>query len=110
MKNITAFTVDREKWYRGKGETGSKLVRRDGRMCCMGFYGKTCGVPKKRMRGVGSFHTTEPIIPVPLETKYPSLLDKIYATNDCVEITERTRERLLKRYLKEANIKVTFIN
>ena len=36
-------TVDRRTWYRGRGNRESKLLRKDGRMCCVGFLCKVMG-------------------------------------------------------------------
>lgn len=30
-------TIYRDRWYRGQGSGASKLLRYDGRMCCVGF-------------------------------------------------------------------------
>jgi hypothetical protein len=41
------FTVERAKWYRGKGSFGSKLKRsEDGMMCCVGFRCQAAGIPE----------------------------------------------------------------
>lgn len=38
------FTVDRKTWYRGKGSKGSRLLREDGMMCCLGHVSLQCGL------------------------------------------------------------------
>lgn len=45
------LTIQRSKWYRGKGGLFSKLVQHNGTMCCLGFLGRACGIPKKTMGG-----------------------------------------------------------
>lgn len=46
------LVIDRRLWYRANGATTSLLLRRDGRMCCLGFYSLACGVPVDDIRGV----------------------------------------------------------
>lgn len=41
---IKEFTIDRAKWYRGKGPITSRLLTDDGKMCCLGFFAKACGI------------------------------------------------------------------
>lgn len=39
------LTIDRTKWLRGAGCEPSRLLRKeDGKMCCLGFYAKACGL------------------------------------------------------------------
>lgn len=38
------FTVERNKWFRGKGSYESKLLNNDGYMCCLGFFSLACGL------------------------------------------------------------------
>lgn len=41
---LTEFSIDRAKW-------GSGALLRDGRMCCLGFMSKACGVPDDMLEG-----------------------------------------------------------
>lgn len=50
-------TINRSEWHRGNGENSpSALVMRAGpnagKMCCLGFAGIACGVPRQDMIGV----------------------------------------------------------
>jgi hypothetical protein len=41
----TELVIDRKRWLRGEGAAASKLLRpEDGKMCCLGFYGLSCGL------------------------------------------------------------------
>jgi hypothetical protein len=40
----TELVIDRKRWLRGEGGAVSKLLRpSDGKMCCLGFYGRALG-------------------------------------------------------------------
>ena len=45
---VAKFTIPRSKWIRGMPGFSSLLVP-DGKMCCLGHYGKACGVPDESM-------------------------------------------------------------
>ena len=52
---VTAFTISRRRWLRGKGHMVSSLF--DGRtkeMCCLGFYLRECGYSIASIRGLMS--------------------------------------------------------
>lgn len=49
----TRLVIDRSRWLRGEG-LGELLRRLDGKMCCLGFLGAACGVPKEAMLGRGT--------------------------------------------------------
>ena len=46
------LVIDRGKWYRGLGGGSSRLRRRDGMQCCLGFLGAACEVPEKGLLDV----------------------------------------------------------
>lgn len=43
------LVIDRKRWIRGE-ELSFLLRPTDERMCCLGFYGLACGVPKASLR------------------------------------------------------------
>lgn len=50
---VTAFTIDRNRWFRGELPEGSRLRReRDGMQCCLGFYSLACGFSEQEITGV----------------------------------------------------------
>jgi hypothetical protein len=53
-RTIKEFTIDFDKWGQGYlvAPTGDASVKA-GHMCCLGFLGKACGVPKTRMEAHG---------------------------------------------------------
>lgn len=51
MAERIKFTVWRDRWLRGAGD--GKLLNEEGRRCCLGFLGQTCGVPDEAQLGIG---------------------------------------------------------
>ena len=56
MSEKITCTVKRSTWARG-GHNGpimvpSRLLNSYGNMCCLGFLGETCGIPKATLMGV----------------------------------------------------------
>src|SRR3954462_4130148 len=93
------FTVKRSKWHRGQGAKGSKLLRDDGTMCCVGFLSKACGASDAEIinrNTIATFASRDEIFQVAdinlilgNNLKERSL---IYNTNDCVDISDTERE------------------
>jgi hypothetical protein len=48
---VKEFTIDRAKWYRGKGPKESCLLNDEGQMCCLGFFAKACGIEDDKIQG-----------------------------------------------------------
>lgn len=113
---VKEFTIDRSKWLRGEGSADSFLVRAsDGKMCCLGFYGKACGILKKEMRGM-----QEPDeVGQKFEDAAPWLFDGVSGPsgvcatlmreNDTVGGVGRDRERKVKELFAEHGVKVKFV-
>jgi hypothetical protein len=52
---VTAFTIYRDHWLHGEGSQESFLLRSgDEKMCCIGFYGRACGVSRDELLGMKS--------------------------------------------------------
>jgi hypothetical protein len=100
------FIVDRKTWYRGKGNGGSSLLRSDGKMCCIGFVGRQCGIPDKNLLGfavVGRGLEHE-LFPIWMKPFSKSAIGEAYTTNDTIRLTESEREAKLKEiFLREGD-------
>jgi hypothetical protein len=46
------FIIDGNTWHRGQGSQGSRLLRHDGNMCCLGHVGKQCGIDDTGLLGM----------------------------------------------------------
>jgi len=99
-KSVKSFIIDRRKWFRGKGGEDSQLLKTNGKMCCVGIYGKALGVPRKYLFDIATvtssdFAAREGDVPVKLpwpkwtvpptdsNVAYPQqVIDMLYAVND----------------------------
>jgi hypothetical protein len=127
MKNVT---IQRSKWYRGdkpqNGESKSKLWLNDkkGHGCCLGHVlNQTEGFNKKQMCNIGDPED------LALELNKPNNLCEVRMHNDIVEwadnhdwvrtamvindngaISDKEREKQLKKLFKENGYNVKFVN
>lgn len=123
---IKKLTIDRRKWLRGP-EGDSYLLRGvDGKMCCLGFLGKACGISDAVMRdrdtpaalsaiSVRKFPEGFTVIKdVQEERENTDACDKLISINDGswgVEVnSEKDREEKLKTEFKKLGIEVEFKN
>lgn len=118
---VISFDIDRRWWSRGiPMDTPSALLLPSGKMCCLGFYARACGLPKNTILKMGFFKEIESIIPQ--ETKW--LLDApfreplaasrmehtIGSINDKEHTPEEVREQFIKEKFLAQGITVNFIN
>lgn len=52
LKKPKAFTIDRAKWWRGKGPDDSRLWTDRNCGCCLGHYAIACGIDQNRLVGI----------------------------------------------------------
>jgi hypothetical protein len=114
------FTVKRSEWYRGRTESGSRLLRRDGQKCCVGFLCLSTGSPEKSLAERSAVHSLNSAARVPgwlaalfVVTLGPGPTDwgaSIYSDNDSPMLSENERERRLTALFAEKGIKVTFVD
>lgn len=110
--------IDRTKWLRGEGGAKSFLIRpSDRKMCCIGFLGLECNIPKESLFSVNRaddyFDDDE------IKYKWPSWLfneeiksdgNLVYLINDSMHITDQEREEQLIELFKRNDIELQFIN
>lgn len=113
------FTVYRDKWARGNG--AGSLLDDQGKMCCLGFLGRQCGIEKEDIKHVGMPSETVkgpwPDGIVYKDEEYGCVRDTsacnfIATTNDSVgiETTEELRERILTDEFSRIGIEVEFVD
>lgn len=109
-----SFTIDRLRWFRGKGAVLSKLKLQDQEQyCCMGLYALACGL---RPQALEDRAVLEEIIdggdtfPESLERLLGTPeLELIYEVNDDVTMKDCDREARLTQLLATHTIHVTFL-
>jgi hypothetical protein len=134
---VKSFVIDRLTWYRGHGSSASKLLREDGKMCCVGIYGRALGVPDAYLLNLGTVSNSlgekDPYGPVPpparnlpwpewtIKRQHGDLSD-LYTVNDYqlamggggkwegVINSEADREAVIAKLFAKNGVTVTFIN
>lgn len=113
------FTIDRNVWLRGEGVCNSKLLRDDGKMCCVGIFLKALGVmdedlidqrvaydlgivrlEKLQCPWLAAHGADEPV---------PSIIE-LYRTNDSRVMDDADREQLITKEFGKHDVEVEFIN
>jgi hypothetical protein len=116
---MRSLVIDRTKWYRGKGDTHSRLLRADdGMMCCLGFYSLACGLSREDIEDIS--------FPTSVDWSLPGEMDwlcgepgddcdytvevRVGNVNDSTAITDVEREQRLTALFAEHGVNVTFVN
>jgi hypothetical protein len=107
------FQVKRSLWYRGK--TGSALVVEETtptkarKMCCLGFLGVACGVPRGQMLGI-SYPSWAGAPPECWPEGICTEEIDIAKINDTYPTDDATREGLLTSKFAELGVQVEFVD
>lgn len=121
MKKIKTLTIDRRKWGRGVEGDGKLLHRADdeidaGKMCCLGFYARVCGLTSRqivdRAMPTGVSATAQKLLPdwLLLGTRMGKLPDVSFLAhiNDDSTISDKVREKKITEIFAKHGIKVEF--
>lgn len=108
------FEIDRSRWHRGQGGEGSKLLRQDDKMCCVGLYLESCGVPRAKLLDVA--YASGVVLPEQAkwlldnsknQCQYPGT--ELAVRNDSFnDDDEKSREEDIARLFAENDVEVTF--
>ncbi len=119
-------TVHESNWYRGRGGDESRLLlagsynndSHEGKMCCIGFLARACGVEDQEMLDVPA---TDGLDNVPEgmgwmveygsegECMSSDEANRIYAMNDRDDISDVERKSELKRLLAAHGVDMEFV-
>lgn len=126
FQDVKSFVVDRERWYRGKGDRHSKLLNRNNKQCCLGFYALACGLSEASIKGQ---NTPNDVIcntescscksNIQWKTKLidsdidsdkvnSQICQTLMEVNDEIELSDEERETKLTKLFKKIGIKVKF--
>lgn len=137
-KDIKSFTIKESIWARGNQspEGLNALLNKDRTMCCLGQYGKSCGISNDVLYMAGVPSVVEKVSKnkawianlnqkeleyVKWETKLISrraifdtdcdstICDDLVEINDDVDISDEERKVKLKKKFAEMKVKVRFI-
>ena len=118
------FIVDRKKWYRGRGVVKSKLLRVDGKMCCIGFVGIQCGIEPSLLLNKGTVEKVSlprslwptwffSSVDNTLDGDAPwicSDLNRAYEINDATYLTDAEREARLRAIFASHGDEIVFVD
>jgi hypothetical protein len=112
------FVIDRKTWFRGEGSEESKLLREDGRMCCIGQIAEQCSVPRDSILNVSDlhrdrFHGNMNLFPAWFRIEGLSQspdLSECYGINDDQDSDDDFREAALKKIFAHHGDELEFVN
>jgi hypothetical protein len=135
-EELLNLVIDRAKWGRGDSD-GMLLNPETGKMCCLGFLARECGLAARTIesQGVPSSLATwrddemiphkvrrhqdvwnavqskiKPRLPFKgADAKSEDMEDLLAAINDTAALTTARRERLLTKEFAKVGVKVTFV-
>lgn len=122
FQDVKSFVVDRERWYRGKGYRHSKLLNRNNKQCCLGFYALACGLNEasiKERKTPSEVVCNTESCSCKSNTQWKTKLissDKVNSqicqilmkVNDAIKLSDEERETKLTKLFKKIGIKVKF--
>lgn len=131
-KPVTSFKINRSKWLCGelywreeranKVDSESVLLDTSGRMCCLGFYAKACGVPSDKLLNLPDYSYMNNVSALPstlidrcnTDPRHDSntntdTAESLLHTNDAVGYAAGAREKEIAKLFKKAGISVSFI-
>ena len=103
------FTVYRSRWFRGKGDMYSRLLRkRDKKMCCVGFLAEACGFAPKDIEDRPTLAEIKVDVPAEMKNLAQDIMNNtlIYCTNDRTDMSEEERERALRQQFRQLGIRL----
>jgi hypothetical protein len=122
----TEFTIKRSLWYRGLGAYHSALLNPDGKMCCIGFFAKACGLEDsdilhKKVLGPNSTDVDTECVETGwrelevalnnqegLDIHHKFKLSNLYSTNDSSITSDATKEKIITDSFASQGITVKF--
>ena len=107
------FIVKESEWYRGKH--GSKLLREDGKKCCIGFVAQQCGIADHAILNRSAIHMNpgDVLTGVPEWMKYEGWLENdislAYGANDDSLLTDDQRKAKLQAIFARNGDELEFV-
>lgn len=122
------LVINRSKWYRGKS-SGSKLLREDGKMCCLGFFSLACGLSAGTILNMETPDRIPSMMPnhldeIPKSYRFlyqqneeggsyftaTPIAQEMMATNDSPVLSGEFREQHLKELFLQKDWEVEFVD
>ena len=104
------FTVKRSNWFRGEGSERSRLLRGDGKMCCLGFLALSCGFTEEEILQKPTPMQIQ-LISARSSIEFPLIgYSRLMRINDAEGHSEGLREELLKKEFEFHSVEVEFVD
>lgn len=110
---VIEFTINRRYWLNGSNAYFGLLCDEFNNKCCLGHYGKACGMPKKELLGKGLYNGINPI-PKQMEwlvNENPAdtlIVSNLVNANDSLRLKVKEREEKIIELFAKKGIKVIF--
>ena len=112
------LVINRKTWLHGEGHCNSDMLRSsDGKMCCLGFYCVSLGIPKRTIKDKSSpgeldsrFYDKLNRLLRPTTGFENLICERLISINDSVEKSDKLREKQLVNTFKKINVDVKFVN
>lgn len=120
------LVIDRSTWLRGEEDAGLLLREADGRRCCLGFLGVSCGIDDDAMASIGcprevastewpawlvtSEETEDEYGDAELRRHDSATADRLMAINDDGDLSEPEREKRLAAIFAKHDVEVEFVD
>jgi len=111
-----SFTINRKKWFRGRGIRKALLLNDKNEMCCLGFYAIACKIPPTQLiNRIDPFELNNFWFDNKKHREWKTkLVNKIGVADDFMEINDSKniqdlqREKQIINLFNTLNIKVKF--
>lgn len=109
MNEVKKLVIDRSRWLRGERHQPSKLLRaKDGKMCCLGFFGVACGVPQELLLEYAGPYSSSKDGGIWPEWCSSGRCGRLYGPNDRKDLSDAARESEIARIFAEHGVEVVF--
>ncbi len=119
---VHTFTIDEAKWQHENKQCNysyeASLLMDDGKMCCLGFFGKSCGVSSKNLLGNSNPYNVPKAKRTKRFTKFcfdedgeeKGIIDQLVHANDNPGMDLSKRKRKIAGLFRKMGVEVKFIN
>lgn len=114
------LVIDRSKWIRGQGDMVSALLTSEGKMCCLGFFAKECGLTDNQIHckpapaNVGKIDKEiwdKNMLrnDLPYDTAHSPVAMELMTINDSKSLPETEREKDIAKLFATFGVEVEFV-
>ena len=110
---MKTFIINRKFWDRGEKSSGSLLCSSTGKMCCLGFFAKSYGVPKDKIVDLAfpsSILEDKELAKIPSWAQEVTTdIHSLVKINDLSDMDDKLREKQIAKIFKKHKIIAKFV-